>query len=131
YANLPAKDIPDFIEAVENPDNVTDQGTVARLTLNLKGLELPEINIPDLDERSRRQKEDKKGNKLFRYRYAAASEFQPVTKLVICHQPANPQVKWEWGDKEGEFDSITGGLKPDSCVVIYWDPTRLEKKEKR
>src|SRR5207248_23118 len=108
-AILPAKDVPDFIEAIEDPTNLENQGTVARFGLNLKGLELPAIEVPDLDPRSKKQRVDKQGHKLWEHRYPGVSGFQEITKLVICHQPANPQVKWEWGEKEGDFDAINAG----------------------
>ncbi len=43
---FPQKDIPEYIEAIENPDDVKDLGTVARMTL--KGLRLPGVQLEDI-----------------------------------------------------------------------------------
>jgi hypothetical protein len=101
--DLRGKDVPEFIEAVENPGDKKDPGTVARF--GLKGIKVPWV--PRIDE---------------------------PTRLVVCQQPANPQVKWNWGDpgsKEGEFHPINASGKSDSCVVMYWDEVALDREEGR
>ncbi len=121
-ADLKGKDVPDYIEAVEDPENLKDQGTVARFGLNLSGVKLPRIAIPEIDPRTKEPKVDKKKNPVYRYDYPEVEKFDEITRLVICQQPENPQVTWDWGDK-GEFLPIATDLKKDSCVVIYWDAT--------
>jgi hypothetical protein len=63
------KAVPDFVEAVEKPEDVKDQGTVARLTLK-------DVRVPD-------------------HRGDIVPMDDPE-KLVICRYPGNPQANWEW-----------------------------------
>jgi hypothetical protein len=42
------KQIPDYVEAVENPDDPSNLGTVARL--GLKGIKLPDIELEDIEK---------------------------------------------------------------------------------
>ncbi len=55
------------------------------------------------------------------------ADIDPPTRLVICQQPENPQVKWDWGD----FQPIKTELKSDSCVVLYWDEVKMNRDEVR
>jgi hypothetical protein len=96
FADIRSKEMPDFIEAVENPDNDKEAGTVARF--GLKGIKVPWVE--QIDE---------------------------PTRLIICQQPENPQVKWDWD----EFAPISTLRKKDSCVVLYWEDEGLNKGHSR
>jgi hypothetical protein len=89
-ASYNAKEIPDYIEVIENPNDPKNPGTVARM--GLRHLKLPGIKLEEMD-------------KLLICRFPgqhAGWDWKPVESM----QPSN-----SGGDK---------GDKPDSCVVMYW-----------
>ena len=93
------KEIPDYIEALENNDP-QKPGTVARL--GLAGLKLP------------------------------GAELEPINKMIICHWPVNTgsETKWEPSEEDKKI-AITGGDKPDSCVLLYWSNQKMDAGDRR
>jgi hypothetical protein len=107
-ADFTGKDIPAYVEAVENPDNPKNLGTTVRLAL--KGLRLPGVLAEDPE-------------KLRICRYPGNPNvgwdvgFQdPDSGKVVpqdIHLPGDPR-------NEG-----------DSCVAIYWPYVTMEPKKER
>ena len=130
FIDLRGKNVPDFIEAVENEDP-NDPGTVARFGLSLSGVRLPEVKMQKKDSRGKRVV-DAKGKPVWEFEpYPPVDKFDEITRLVICQQPDNPQVKWNWGDGAEEFLPIATEIKKDSCVLMFWDEVRMNRNEIR
>ncbi len=101
-AEFPQKDIPDYIEAIENPNDPEHPGTVARLCL--RHFNLPRIDLDDMD-------------KLLICRFPSGNpnagwEISPVESM----KPDEKDDKKEKGD---------------SCVVMYWPYKELNPGETR
>jgi len=101
-AEFSRKDIPDYIEAIENPNDPEHPGTVARLCL--RHFNLPHIDLDDMD-------------KLLICRFPAGNpnagwEISPVESMK----------------PEGKDDKKEKG---DSCVVMYWPYKELNPGETR
>src|SRR5262245_48387011 len=62
------KDIPDFIQALERP-NLADPGTTATMILKLPS----DVKISPEDP-----------------------ELDPITRMVICRWPGNPEERWDF-----------------------------------
>jgi hypothetical protein len=85
------KEIPDYIEVIEDPDNPKDLGTVARL--GLKGIRLEEGQGDNRTE----------------------IDVESIDKMRICLYPGDG-ARWDW---EMEPMNKTPTNK-DSCVALYW-----------
>ncbi|MGH7171138.1 MAG: hypothetical protein ACRELG_12750, partial [Gemmataceae bacterium] len=101
-ATFTQKDIPDYIEAIENPNDPQNPGTVARLCL--RHFNLPKIDLEDMD-------------KLLICRFPAGNpnagwDISPVESM----KPDSKDDKKEKGD---------------SCVVMYWPYKDLDPGEVR
>lgn len=129
--SLSGKQVPDYVEAVENPDSPESQGTIARFGLNLKGLKLPPIDKTEMGSNGKPMV-DRLGKPIV-HSFPAVEEWDEITKLNICQQPENPQVKWNWGENPDELQPIRGGVKPegDSCAVLFWDALQMTPNERR
>ncbi|MGE3805614.1 MAG: hypothetical protein AB7K24_13140, partial [Gemmataceae bacterium] len=102
---ITTKDIPDYIQALENPD-LGNPGTIANCALKLPaGVRL------------------KPGD----------PELEPVTRLVISRFPGNPEIRWDFV-RDGKFwdmNDKSKGMENDSCITAYWDYRPMVPKEKR
>jgi hypothetical protein len=86
---LGEKAIPQYLEAIENPDDPKNPGTAMRL-----GLRFDNSNI------------------------------EPPSKVIICgYQDGFSNKRWDVDPQEA--------IKKDSCVLIYWAESSLNKNEKR
>ncbi len=99
-AEFTQKEIPDYIEAIENPEDSQNPGTVARLCL--RRFNLPGVELEDMD-------------KLIICRFPAGNpnvgwDISPVESM----KPENKDDKKERGD---------------SCVVMYWPYKDLNPDE--
>jgi hypothetical protein len=81
-------EIPAYLEAVENPDDPKDPGTIARL--GLKDLHLPGVALDELDD------------------------------VKVTRFPGNFNQRWDV-----PLESMKQG-KPDSAVILYWNPSEME-----
>jgi hypothetical protein len=99
-----AKQVPEFIQALERPD-LNDPGTVATMVLKFPGD--------------------------FRFN-SADPPLDPITRLVICRFPGNPEVRWDF-TKEAfwDMDDKTRGDQDDSCVTLYWPEVTMAPNTKR
>ncbi|GIW79956.1 MAG: hypothetical protein KatS3mg105_1763 [Gemmatales bacterium] len=105
-----SKDIPDFIQALENPD-ISNPGTVAVMVLKLpKDIRLNPGDPP----------------------------LEPVSRLVISRWPGNPDVNYDYTKpfagnepKFWDMNDLSRGKNPDSCVAVFWDKMRMPPKTRR
>jgi hypothetical protein len=100
-AEFSGKEIPDYIEAIENPNDPQNPGTVARLCL--RHFTLPGINLEDMD-------------KLRICRFPGNPNAGWGDWPVESMQPDNTDAKKDKGD---------------SCVVMYWPYKDLDPGETR
>jgi hypothetical protein len=97
-----AKQVPEFIQALERPD-LNDPGTVATMVLKFPGeFRLNNSKEPPLD---------------------------PITRLVICRFPGNPEVRWDF--EHFDMNDKKKGEQNDSCVTLYWPEEIMPAHTKR
>jgi hypothetical protein len=98
------KEIPSYIMALERAD-LNDPGTAATMVLKFPGDFRLNSADPPLD---------------------------PITRLVICRFPGNPEVRWDF-TKEAfwDMDARVHGSEPDSCVTLYWPEITMPAHTRR
>jgi len=94
--------VPDYLEVVENPDDESDPGTIARV--GLRGLQWGEV--PLLDPARVRI-----------CRYPGAED--------VKDGGAGKYTKWDWKPRP-----IGKAKDADSCVAVYWPEKDIGSKEK-
>src|SRR5262249_35015443 len=98
------KEIPDFIQALERP-SLEDPGTAATMMLRFPAGFRLNYDDPPLD---------------------------PVTRLLICRFPGNPNVRWDFTrESYWDMNDRTRGERNDSCVTVYWPELMMAPQSKR
>ena len=95
------KEIPEFLQALERP-NLADPGTVATMVLKFPSDFRFDSADPPLD---------------------------PITRLVICRFPGNPEVRWNF--MQWNMNDRAHGEQDDSCVTLYWPEEVMAAKTRR